>query len=361
MTSLPTTGGRPASEVPHGLETAAFDFDLPDSAIARRPASPRDSAKLLELGPAGPADRSMRDLPARLRAGDVVVLNDTRVVPARLDGRRGAVRVEVTLHKRLAPGEWSAFARPGRRLRPGDRIDFAPDLRAEVAAKEPDGQIRLRFAPDDDVAGKLARYGTVPLPPYIGRPADRRDRTDYQTVYAARDGAVAAPTAGLHFTEALLAAVEARGARLARVTLHVGGGTFLPMRTTRVRDHVLQAEWGSIDAATAAAVNAARRGGGRVVAVGTTSLRLLETAADETGRLAPFEGETSLFIAPGYRFRIIDMLLTNFHLPRSTLFVLVSAFAGLERMRRAYAHALARGYRFYSYGDATLLHRCDRP
>ena len=352
---------RLGGEISRDLRTETFDFELPDTAIARRPAAPRDSARLLEVSPRALRDQTIRDLPTMVRPGDVVVLNDTKVIPAQLHGRRGDAKIAVTLHKRVGPGEWHVFARPGKRLRPGDRIDFAPDLWADVAEKAPDGEVRLCFLPTSDLAEKLTRHGNMPLPPYIGRPADGQDLTDYQTVYAAQPGAVAAPTAGLHFTAELLGAIEARGARLARLTLHIGGGTFLPVRTEFIRDHRIHAEWGSIGAASADVINSSRKNGGRVIAVGTTSLRLLEAAADESGRLAPFEGETSLFITPGYRFRIVEALLTNFHLPRSSLFMLVAAFAGLERMQQAYAHARDSGYRFYSYGDATLLHRQDRP
>jgi len=312
-----------------GLRTDAFDFDLPASAIATRPATPRHSARLLEVGERL-TDRTVAELPGLFRAGDVLVVNDTRVIPARLTGRRGDARVEVTLHKRAGPNGWRAFARPAKRLRPGDEIIFAPGFAAMVADKGDGGEVELLFPEDLDLAGALKEHG-----------------------------AVAAPTAGLHFTPELLAETEARGVRLARVTLHVGAGTILPVKTELVRDHRMHAEWGRIDAATADVINVARADGGRVIAVGTTSLRLLESAATPAGDLAPFEDETSIFITPGYRFRIVDALLTNFHLPRSTLFMLVAAFAGLERMQAAYAHARDSGYRFYSYGDATLLHRND--
>ncbi len=336
-----------------------FDFPLPVHAIAQRPVTPRDAARLLAVGEAL-EDRTARDLPGLLRPGDVMVFNDTRVIPTRLRGRRGEARIEATLHKEVAPGRWRAFARPGKRLRPGQRIDFDSGLSAEVEAKGADGEVVLAF--DREGAALMAAleaHGAMPLPPYIKRdgPADDRDREDYQTVFATRPGAVAAPTAGLHFTEALLAALDARGVRRVTVTLHVGAGTFLPVKTERVEDHVMHAEWGTVDAAAAAAVNEARAAGGRVVAVGTTSLRLLETAAGDDGALAPFAGETDIFITPGYRFKIVDMLLTNFHLPRSTLFMLVCALAGTERMKRAYRHAIESGYRFYSYGDCCLLER----
>ncbi len=336
-----------------------FDFHLPARAIAHRPVTPRDAARLLAVGE-DPADRTARDLPGLLRPGDVMVFNDTRVIPARLEGRRGAARIEATLHKQVAPGRWRAFARPGKRLKAGQRVDFAAGLWAEVEAKGENGEITLAFDREGPaLMAALEAHGAMPLPPYIKRHglADARDRDDYQTVFAANPGAVAAPTAGLHFTEALLAALDAQGVRRVIVTLHVGAGTFLPVKTERVEDHVMHAEWGTIGEAAALEVNRARAAGGRVVAVGTTSLRLLETAAGEDGVLAPFAGETDIFITPGYGFKITDLLLTNFHLPRSTLFMLVCAFAGTQRMKRAYRHAIENGYRFYSYGDCCLLHR----
>ncbi|MBY0422844.1 MAG: tRNA preQ1(34) S-adenosylmethionine ribosyltransferase-isomerase QueA [Parvularculaceae bacterium] len=353
------------------MRVADFDFDLPESAIALEPARPRDSARLLHVTEAGLADHRVRDLPALLRPRDLLVLNDTRVIPAQLEGVRparpsgggGPVVVEATLLKRLAPeGEgarWTAFLRPARRLRAGDRIAFAPDFEAEVETRD-DAEATLRFSVSGaafDAA--LARHGKPPLPPYIARRRGWRDAdvADYQTVYAADAGSVAAPTAGLHFTDDLFAALGARGVGRVAITLHVGAGTFLPVATEDAREHRMHAEWGEITAQQAAAINAARAAGGRIVAVGTTSLRLLESAAREDGVVEPFCRETSIFITPGYRFRAVDVLMTNFHLPRSTLFMLVSAFCGLERMRRAYAHAVATGYRFYSYGDAGLLER----
>jgi len=341
--------------------TDDFDFELPRALIAQRPAEPRDSARLLEVGDRL-SDRSVRDLPGLLRAGDLLVVNDTRVIPARLTGTRGQARVEVTLHRRLGPAAWRAFARPAKRLRPGDEIRFADDLAAEVTEKRDGGEVALRFA-TQDLDAALERHGVMPLPPYIERPreGDASDRSDYQTVYAAHPGAVAAPTAGLHFTNELLKAIEAAGVGIARLTLHVGAGTFLPVKAERIADHRMHSEWGRIDETTAGRIQAARDAGGRIVAAGTTSLRLLESAAPELGRIAPFESETDIFITPGYRFRMVDLLLTNFHLPRSTLFMLVAAFSGLERMKAAYAHAIAAGYRFYSYGDACLLHRADAP
>ncbi len=345
------------------MRTDDFDFDLPRELIAQHPVRPRDAARLLEVGE-GLADRTFRDLPELLQPGDILVFNDTRVIPTRLAGRRGAAAVEVTLHKAEGPGRWRAFARPAKRLKPGDRIDFDDGLSAEVAEKAEGGEVTLDFDRQGQaLTAALEARGAMPLPPYIRRAAgpDARDREDYQTVFARRDGAVAAPTAGLHFTEAVLAALEARGVRRAAVTLHVGAGTFLPVKTERAEDHHMHAEWGEVAPEAAAAVEAARRKGGRVVAVGSTSLRLLESAAGPDDRLGPFAGETDIFILPGYRFKVVDLLLTNFHLPRSTLFMLVSAFAGTERMKAAYRHAIAAGYRFYSYGDACLLHRSESP
>ncbi len=338
------------------MKTADFDFDLPPDRIAEHPVRPRDAARLLDVAERL-HDRAVRDLPALLEPGDLLVVNDTRVIPARLDGWRGEVRVEITLHKREGEREWRAFARPGKRLRPGDRISIAEGFEAEVLAK--DGmEVRLRFsAAGPALMEALHRHGRMPLPPYIRRAADEADSADYQTVFADREGAVAAPTAGLHFTPELLAALEARGVRRAPVTLHVGAGTFLPVKVEDVADHRMHSEWGEIPAATAEAVNATRAAGGRIVSVGTTALRILETAGRPDGTLAPFSGDTDIFITPGYRFTIVDLLVTNFHLPRSTLFMLVCAFAGMDRMRAAYAHAIAQRYRFFSYGDASLLRR----
>jgi S-adenosylmethionine:tRNA ribosyltransferase-isomerase len=341
------------------MKTAEFDFDLPAHLIADRPVEPRDAARLLVVEDKL-QHRIVRDLPALLRPGDLLVLNDTRVIPARLMGRRGAARIEATLHKQVAAGRWRAFARPGRKLKPGDRIEFAPGFAAEVAGKFEGGEIELSFnLVGDELLAMLRRHGQMPLPPYIKRPprGDEHDRADYQTVYAAKDGAVAAPTAGLHFTSELLRAIEARGAALTSVTLHVGAGTFLPVKVEDTRDHVMHSEFGAIDGAAAEAINRTRAAGGRVVAVGTTSLRLIESVADEAGRVGPFAGETDLFITPGHRFRAVDLLLTNFHLPRSTLFMLATAFAGTARIKAAYEHAKAAGYRFYSYGDCCLLQR----
>jgi S-adenosylmethionine:tRNA ribosyltransferase-isomerase len=344
------------------MKVSDFDFDLPRTLIASHPAEPREAARLLEIGAAadgGMRDHHVRDLPDLLRPGDMVVVNDTKVIPARLAGRRGTAKVEITLHKREGDARWRAFAKGARKLKAGDHVDFAEDFFATVADKGEDGEVTLDFsAGGPALMTALATHGFTPLPPYIARPGgpEVRDKFDYQTVFARHEGAVAAPTAGLHFTPALLAAMESRGIQRATLTLHVGAGTFLPVKVDDTRDHRMHSEIGEIDAATAEAINAARAKGGRVVAVGTTVTRLLESAADDSGRIHPFSGETALFITPGYRFKAIDLLLTNFHLPRSTLFMLVSAFAGLECMKQAYEHAKAERYRFYSYGDCCLLH-----
>lgn len=353
-----------------------FDFDLPESSIALRPAEPRDAARMLVVRPdaARFEDRCVRDLPDLLQPGDVLVLNDTKVIPSRLYGLRvreeTAARVEIMLHKREGADRWRAFARPAKKLNVGDRIRFGEDaestacelvrLDAEVEEKSEGGDVTLRFSfsgPFLDEA--IARLGELPLPPYIAgkRPTDDKDLRDYQTVYAKDEGAVAAPTAGLHFTESLFRHLDEHGIARHFVTLHVGAGTFLPVKAEDTAEHRMHAEWGTVTEETARALNKARARGGRIVAVGTTSLRLLESAAREDGTIAPFSGDTAIFITPGYCFKAVDVLMTNFHLPRSTLFMLVSAFAGLERMRAAYAHAVETGYRFYSYGDASLLFR----
>jgi S-adenosylmethionine:tRNA ribosyltransferase-isomerase len=334
-----------------------FDFELPPDRIALRPASPRDAARLLVVRPGGLADCAVADLPHLLRAGDTLVFNDTRVIPAQLEGRRGEARIGATLHKREGPRDWRAFVRNAKRLREGDRIDFGAGVAAVAREKAADGSFLLSFEGDEPVEILLAQAGRMPLPPYIAgrRAADARDAEDYQTMFAREDGAVAAPTASLHFTPRLAEALKAAGIGMEMLTLHVGAGTFLPVKADDTEDHVMHAEWGRIDAAAAARLNAARAAGGRVIAVGTTSLRLLESAADGEGRIRAFEGDTAIFITPGYRFRAVDGLLTNFHLPRSTLFMLVSALMGLETMKAAYAHAITAGYRFYSYGDASLL------
>ncbi len=340
------------------MRTDDFDFDLPADRIAQTPVRPRDAARLLHVG-RELADRGVRDLPALLHPGDLLVSNDTKVIPARLAGRRGSAAVEVTLHLREADDRWRAFARPAKRLRAGDVIAFAPDLSAEVVEKGEGGEVALRFSVGGGaLLAALDRHGRIPLPPYIrGGAAAAEDRDDYQTLFARREGAVAAPTAGLHFTPDLLAALDAAGIRRTLVTLHVGAGTFLPVKSERPIDHRMHAEWGEVGDDAAAAIAETRRQGGRVVAVGTTSLRLLESAAAGEGRVRPFSGTTDIFILPGYRFQVVDLLMTNFHLPRSTLFMLVSALAGLERMQAAYRHAIASGYRFYSYGDACLIER----
>ncbi|WP_375248786.1 tRNA preQ1(34) S-adenosylmethionine ribosyltransferase-isomerase QueA [Sphingomonas sp.] len=334
-----------------------FDFDLPAERIALRPVAPRDSARMLLVTPNGLADRIVSDLPDALRPGDLLVFNDTRVIPAQLEGTRGAARIGATLHKREGPRRWRAFVRNARRLRDGDVVDFGAGVTASAVDREEDGSWALVFAGEEPVELLLERAGRMPLPPYIAgkRDTDARDADDYQTMFADRPGAVAAPTAALHFTPALLAALDRTGIGHATLTLHVGAGTFLPVKAEDTDDHRMHAEWGRIDAAAADRLNAVRAAGGRVIAVGTTSLRLIESATGDDGIVRPFEGDTSIFITPGYRFRGIDGLMTNFHLPRSTLFMLVSALMGLETMQAAYAHAIASDYRFYSYGDASLL------
>ncbi|MBL8773498.1 MAG: tRNA preQ1(34) S-adenosylmethionine ribosyltransferase-isomerase QueA [Phenylobacterium sp.] len=356
------------------MQLADFDFHLPEDRIALRPASPRDAARLLVVEPGLPfRDLAVSDLPGQLRAGDVLVVNDTRVIPARLKGHRvrgdSRVAVEATLHQLKSGHVWTAFMRPGKKLQPGDRIVFgeAGDracllgaLDATVREKGEGGEVTLAFdLSGPDLMAAIAERGMMPLPPYIAakRGEDEKDRADYQTVYAEQEGSVAAPTAGLHFTPELLERLKGMGVGFERVTLHVGAGTFLPVKTENVAEHRMHAEWGEVSVGTAARLNAARAAGGRIVCVGTTSLRLLESATGEDGVVSSFRDETAIFITPGYRFRAADGLMTNFHLPRSTLFMLVSAFAGLDTMRAAYAHAVAKEYRFYSYGDASLLWR----
>lgn len=338
-----------------------FDFDLPEDLIALKPAVPRDAARLLVVRPPALQDRSVRDLPGLLVPGDCLVFNDTRVIPAALSGlrERGGVTAKVAFNliKRLDGATWRALARPGKRLAVGDKVRFG-ELTARVSAKGEAGEVDLAFdhsGPALDAA--IAQVGAMPLPPYIAlkRPPDEADKRDYQTLFAEKEGAVAAPTAALHFTPELMTALAAAGIRHRFVTLHVGAGTFLPMKAHDTADHVMHAEWGEISGETAAALNHVRYEGGRIVPVGTTALRLLETATDETGTIRPFSGETAIFLTPGVRFKATDALMTNFHLPRSTLFMLVAAFSGLDTMRAAYAHAIASGYRFYSYGDACLL------
>ncbi len=358
------------------MRTDLFDFDLPEDRIALRPAVPRDAARLLIVRPGAQVeceDRIVRDLPDLLRPGDALVVNDTKVLPAYLHGRRIGrgdyePAIAATLTKRLDGSRWLALVKPAKRLAIGDvvrfgsegRVCFLEQLDATVEAKGQGGEVTLAFAFDGAILDQaLVERGEPPLPPYIAsrRPVDERDRTDYQTMFAREEGSVAAPTAGLHFTDTLVQSLRNRGIDLYRVTLHVGPGTFLPVKTEDTSGHVMHAEWGTVGADTAAALNAKRRAGGRIVAVGSTSLRLIESAATEDGTLAAYSGETALFITPGYRFRAVDAMLTNFHLPRSTLFMLVCALCGLEVMRRAYAHAIEMGYRFYSYGDACLLFR----
>ena len=353
-----------------------FDFNLPEERIALRPARPRDSARMLVVRSGGDqelTDGIVRDLPTLLRPGDALVSNDTRVIPAQLEGKRigrgdAAPKIAVTLHKRAGLDAWYGFARPAKKLAPGDRVAFAADctfcyggaLMASVVEKGEGGEVLFRFDRSGEKLDiELSRVGAMPLPPYIAskRKIDGRDAHDYQTLFASRDGAVAAPTAGLHFTDDLIAALDERGISRHTVTLHVGAGTFLPVKVDKLEDHRMHAEWGEIGKETADALNAVKARGGRIVSVGTTSLRLLESAANADGTIRPFCDDTSIFISPGYRFRAVDVLMTNFHLPRSTLFMLVSAFCGLDVMRRAYDHAIAENYRFYSYGDASLLFR----
>ncbi|HZO44470.1 MAG TPA: tRNA preQ1(34) S-adenosylmethionine ribosyltransferase-isomerase QueA [Xanthobacteraceae bacterium] len=358
------------------MRTDLFDFDLPQDRIALRPIAPRDAARLLVVRPGAEReldDRRVGDLPDLLRAGDVVVVNDTKVVPARLKGRRigrGEVEpaIEATLHRRLDGSRWRAFVKPAKRLAPGDIVRFGDEgkvcflgqLDATVEAKGDGGEVTLAFAFHGPVLDQaIEERGEMPLPPYIAarRPPDARDHADYQTMFALDEGSVAAPTAGLHFTTDLASKLAGRGIAIHKVTLHVGAGTFLPVKADDTSEHKMHPEAGTVSAEIADAINTARRAGGRVLAVGSTSLRLLESATDDSGIVHPFSGETALFITPGYRFRAVDVMMTNFHLPRSTLFMLVSAFCGLDRMQRAYAHAIATGYRFYSYGDACLMFR----
>jgi S-adenosylmethionine:tRNA ribosyltransferase-isomerase len=334
-----------------------FDFDLPNDRIALRPARPRDGARLLLVEGGEISDRQVLDLPQLLQPGDVLVFNDTKVIPAQLEGRRGEASIGATLHKREGPREWQAFLRNSKRARVGDTIEFGAGVSASVTRKAEDGSALLHFNGDDPVEILLERAGRMPLPPYIAskRATDEQDRSDYQTMFAREKGAVAAPTAALHFTERLLKALDQRGVGREMLTLHVGAGTFLPVKADDTETHVMHAEWGRIDAATADRLNAVRASGGRLIAVGTTSLRLLESAAGDDRLIRPFEGDTAIFITPGYRFKAIDGLVTNFHLPKSTLFMLVSALMGLDVMKSAYKHAIERGYRFYSYGDSSLL------
>ncbi len=339
-----------------------FDFILPRHCIAQRPVKPRDRARLLIAD--GMIDETMADLHRYLKPGDIVVLNDTKVIPARLAGKCKKSTVEVTLHMQISPNIWSAFARPARKLKINDRIYFRDNFFTDVIEKLNGGEVMLSFNKSDkDLMHQIEKFGTIPLPPYIKRKnlSDKQDISDYQTLHADKKGAVAAPTAGLHFTPKIMRTLKAKGIKIAMITLHVGAGTFLPVRADEIEDHVMHFEWGEITKESTQAINSAKASGGRVIAVGTTSLRLLETATDSsTGMLKPFNNKTNLFITPGYRFRIVDFLLTNFHLPRSTLFMLVSAFSGLKSMKEIYETAITRGYRFYSYGDGCLLKRIDQ-
>lgn len=338
------------------MKTSLFDFTLPPERIATAPVSPRDAARMLVVGDKL-QDKHIGDLMSFLRAGDVMVFNDTKVIPARLLGVRGNAKIEVLLHKRIDNNNWQCFAKPAKKLRVGDVVKFAEDFCAEVAQKYDDGQVLLKFADSDDIfQQKLQIYGAMPLPPYIEktRHADSTDNNNYQTVYAQNSGSVAAPTAGLHFTKEILEKIDALGVKRVHVTLHVGGGTFLPVKVEDTSQHIMHSEYAEISNEAAQIINAAKQAGGRIVAVGTTSVRTLESAANEQG-VEEFAGETNIFITPSYKFKIVDVMLTNFHLPKSTLFMLVCAFAGLDKMKAAYAHAIANNYRFYSYGDACLL------
>jgi S-adenosylmethionine:tRNA ribosyltransferase-isomerase len=335
-----------------------FDFDLPPERIALRPVAPRDAAKMLLVsGNGGLCDHHVGDLPQLLREGDCLIFNDTRVIPAQLEGKRGDASIGATLHKRIDLRRWQAFIRNAKRLRVGEQVDFGMGVTAIAEARHEDGSFNLFFEGEEPVEVLLERAGTMPLPPYIAgkRPTDAQDHSDYQTMFAEKDGAVAAPTASLHFTPRLMAAIAAAGIETATLTLHVGAGTFLPVKADDTADHKMHREWGSINASTAARLNAVKVAGGRLIAVGTTSLRLIESAADDDGNIQPFEGDTDIFITPGYRFKAIGGLMTNFHLPKSTLFMLVGALMGRETMQAAYAHAIASEYRFYSYGDSSLL------
>ena len=334
-----------------------FDFDLPTDRIALRPARPRDSARMLLVEGEKLSDRKVLDLPDVLRPGDILVFNDTRVIPAQLEGMRGKARVGATLHKRESLREWWAFVRNAKRVRDGDMIEFGEGVKASAVARDLEGAILLHFHGEEPVELLLERAGQMPLPPYIAskRGTDESDHSDYQTMFARESGAVAAPTAALHFTDRLIEALDQRGVGRETLTLHVGAGTFLPVKSDDTTNHRMHSEWGRIDQSTADRLNMAKAAGGRLIAVGTTSLRLIESAADDEGQIQPFDGDTAIFITPGYRFKAVDGLMTNFHLPRSTLFMLVSALMGLDVMKSAYAHAIEHGYRFYSYGDSSLL------
>ena len=340
------------------MKVDLFDFELPVECIALRPARPRDAARMLIVRESGPfEDRGVRDLPQMLRAGDVLVFNDTRVIPAQLEGRRGEAKIGATLHKRIDLRRWQAFVRNAKRLRPGDVAEFGGGVTAVAEERLADGSFVLFFEGEEPVEVLLERAGRMPLPPYIAgkRDTDEQDRLDYQTMFAAEDGAVAAPTAALHFTPELIAALDAAGIGRETLTLHVGAGTFLPVKADDTADHAMHSEWGRVERDVADRLNAARKEGGRLIAVGTTSLRLLESATGDDGMIGEFSGDTDIFITPGYQFRAVDGLMTNFHLPKSTLVMLVSALMGRERMLSAYRHAIENEYRFYSYGDSSLL------
>lgn len=353
------------------MKLSDFDFDLPQERIATAPAQPRDRAKLLDMSGDAIVDRHVGDLPGLLRAGDLLIVNNTSVIPARLVGKRGEAKVSVTLHKYEGDAIWRVFAKPAKKCRPDDIIMFAPDFAAQVRGRGASGDVELAFI--DPASGDaldearlnagLDRYGSMPLPPYIARPdgALDADRDDYQTMFASQRGAVAAPTAGLHFTDGLISALEAKGVEIAAVTLHVGAGTFLPVKVENIAAHKMHSEWGAIPADVAAKIIATKQAGGRIVAVGTTSLRILEASFAALGHIGAFAGETDIFITPGFKFNVVDMLMTNFHLPKSTLLMLVSAFAGHAPIMKAYAHAIASDYRFFSYGDACLLSRTLLP
>ena len=341
------------------MKVSDFDFDIPRNLIAQKPANPRDSARLLHVE-ATPKDAAITDLPNILEPGDVLVFNDTKVIPSRLVGKRVNTKIEVTLHKEVSGSSWWAFARPARKLKEGDIVEFARNFSAEVAEKKDNGEVLLLFRyGQQNLLDVLHKHGIMPLPPYIKRPVSGSldDLDDYQTLYALKEGAVAAPTAGLHFTENLISEITARGILTAFITLHVGAGTFLPVKTHDTEQHKMHTEWGKIEQTTADIVNEARNAGGKIIPVGSTSLRILETAANSSGVLQPFIGETDIFITPGYIFKIADKMITNFHLPRSTLFMLVAAFSGLNRIKIAYTHAINQQYRFFSYGDACLLEK----
>lgn len=340
------------------MKVDLFDFELPVERIALRPARPRDAARMLIVRESGPfEDRGVRDLPQMLRAGDVLVFNDTRVIPAQLEGRRGEAKIGATLHKRIDLRRWQAFVRNAKRLRPGDVAEFGGGVTAVAEERLADGSFVLFFEGEEPVEVLLERAGRMPLPPYIAgkRDTDEQDRLDYQTMFAAEDGAVAAPTAALHFTPELIAALDTAGIGRETLTLHVGAGTFLPVKADDTADHAMHSEWGRVERDVADRLNAARKEGGRLIAVGTTSLRLLESATGDDGMIGEFSGDTDIFITPGYQFRAVDGLMTNFHLPKSTLVMLVSALMGRERMLSAYRHAIENEYRFYSYGDSSLL------